>query len=142
MLKIFLGACAAAFILVALPASADTAASACAPDRVTAVETANLEFRTGEIVVSAEGSVPTAGWKNASLRLLAVSADGATAVFEFVACPPAGFAAEVISNVSAKTEMTENLKSIRRVVVKARSNEQTLDVADFRKPVSPYEPVP
>src|ERR1700680_3168338 len=58
----------------------------CTTDAVYSIEAANLEIRGPAITISAEGLASTAGWKNANLKLEALSQDKTTITYRFVGC--------------------------------------------------------
>lgn len=107
-------------------------AKTCAAVRVYSVEAANLEFGRGTITVKAEGMASTLGWKMPALRLLPANGNAGTLAYEFVGCPPA-FGAEVMSTISAQTTIATNTEAVKRIVIEAKTNSQSLDVAEFKK---------
>ncbi len=107
-----------------------SAAEACAPIRISSVEDVQLHVHGAVATLEALGTVSTLGWRTSQLRFMTVqSPDGpnATAVYEFVGCPPE-IGAEVISPVSASTIITVPLSHLHRIVVKAASNERGLAI--------------
>lgn len=107
-------------------------AKTCTAERVYSVEAANLEFGRGTIAIKAEGMASTLGWKMPALRLLPASGDAGTLTYEFVGCRPA-FGAEVMSPISAQTTIATNTDAVKRIVIEAKTNSQSLDVAEFKK---------
>jgi hypothetical protein len=111
---------------------ADTFSPAeCATDAVYSIEAANLDIRGTAITISAEGLASTAGWKNTNLKLESVSEDQTTITYRFVGCPPE-FGADVITPVSAQTQFIGDISALRHVVIKAKTNLQTLNIDEFR----------
>ncbi len=72
------------------------------------------EGSTKRVEVEAVALVSTAGWSEAVLRRVADASTPEVAVYEFIGLPPAGFAAQVISTLRAKTfvEVTPTLKRV------------------------------
>lgn len=123
----------------ALPVRAGEAAAGCDEQPVYSVAAANLEIGTDTITVSAYGMASTLGWKSPALKRLAASGDPATVVYEFVACRPQ-FGAEVMTPISATVTITTGAGSVKHVVIQAKTNGQTLDVADFQQKLHTDDP--
>lgn len=137
MRKLFFPSVLAAIaIFGGLPLTTDAAppepATTCTAERVYSVEAANLEFGRGTIAVKAEGMASTLGWKMSALRFLPANGDAGTLTYEFVGCPPA-FGAEVMSPISAQATIAANAGMVKHIVIEAKTNNQTLDVAEFGK---------
>jgi len=116
-------------------AAAPAAASpvgACSAERIATVEVVNLHVMQNSIEVSAEGEVSSAGWKDSHLVRVGAIDNGHTLVFDFVACPPQGFAAQVMQAVSGRGMAHVSPEEVSRIVVRARNNSQTVYVRDFR----------
>ncbi len=119
------------FALGVSPVMAAPANPDCALSRIMSVDDGHLEFHSDRIVVIAQGTTATAGWTNAQLRPLGRSADGGTASFEFVACAPRDFVAQVLSKISAQGAVSATVKGLREIVIKAATNSQTNTVIGF-----------
>ncbi len=80
--------------------------------------------------VHAEGETTTAGWKYATLVERERSADGSLVVLELAACPPAEFAAEVVSPISADAilQTLEPDRPIGRIEIVAGASRRQLVV--------------
>jgi len=125
----------------ALPAQGgQTAGQTCDEQRVYTVAAANLDVAKGTITVTAYGMASTLGWKSPLLRRLPEAGDAATASFAFVACRPA-FGAEVLTPISATATIAATADAVKHVVIEARTNSQTLDVAEFQTKVHLDDPV-
>jgi len=129
---ILLSLAAAAAAGAALPVRAEKAQATCDEQPVYSIEAGNLEFGTDTIVVNAYGMASTLGWKSPALKRLAAGGDPATMVYAFVACRPA-FGAEVMTPISATATIATGAGGVKHVVIKAKTNSQTLDVAEFQR---------
>jgi hypothetical protein len=82
--------------------------------------------------IVARGTVPTSGWRDAALRLRAITGRGsrkATAVYDFVACGPV-IAADVLTPITAETDLRTAARdgTIHRVLIKAAMNSTLVDL--------------
>lgn len=124
-----------------LPAQGGEAANqTCDEQPVFSVAAANLDIAKGTITVTAYGMASTLGWKSPVLKRLPVGSDAATITFAFVACRPA-FGAEVMTPISATATIVAKAGAVKHVVVEARTNSQSLDVAAFQGKVHTGDPV-
>jgi len=89
------------------------------------IDDAHLEHRGDTATLTASGTVSTAGWHDAQLRFTSIRADAA--IYEFVACPPE-VGAEVMSPVTAAVPLVKPRPLIHHIVIKAQTNEKTLDL--------------
>ncbi len=109
------------------------APAACRAEPVYAVGTLNLVLRGPTVMLTATGLAASAGWHDAVLRPLPVTAAdraAGVAIYTLLACPPA-FSAQVITPIAAARALHRPLASLRRIVVRARTNARSLDVARF-----------
>ncbi len=114
------------------PAAAQDATSApCQVAKIFSVEAGEASLTGDALVVRAQGTAATAAWTHAALVETGRSADGAVVTFDFVACPPTGFAAEVLTPISAATTLAHvaDAEKLRSVVVVAGQNRKELSVA-------------
>ncbi len=95
---------------------------------ITEVRLAILESFPPQLQISASGTVPTAGWSNPQLKPhihIQAPPDGIYG-FDFVADPPEGVAAQVISSIEV-TDIWENLpEDVKGVRVHALQNSKTV----------------
>ncbi len=96
-------------------------AAACTVERVAVIESARLEVQGTTRIVTAEGTVTTAGWTAPALRGPRFMEDG-TEIYEFVACRPDGFAAQVLSPVSVRRALAANPRDSRAVIILGKTN--------------------
>lgn len=122
----------AACALFALTPAQAVAATLC-DDPVYSIETANLEFHGDTITITVQGMAATAGWKNIELRRDPTPDEGDNLVYRLVGCAPE-IAAQVLTPVSGRLTGVILPSSVRHITIRARSNSQTLDIGDFRRP--------
>lgn len=126
-------------IACANPAQADSPAPAspyqlpaeCKAVLVRSVEHASIE-PGAEPKLVANGTVASAGWKDAQLRFRSITkfrSRDASAVYAFVACPPEG-GAEVPTPITAAAlwNLSPQLGRVYHVVVESATNSVTLDL--------------
>jgi hypothetical protein len=105
-------------------------AGACDAVPIYSIDGVHLEHGVDAATLTAVGTTSTAGWHDAALRFTSVlhpDEPDATATYEFVACPPEA-GAEVLSPVTAAINLVLPLADFHYVVIKAKTNEQTLDL--------------
>ncbi|MGC8469078.1 MAG: hypothetical protein ACP5NI_04135, partial [Acetobacteraceae bacterium] len=88
------------------------------------VERLNLVLRGPTVMLTATGLAASAGWHDAVLRPLPVTAaDRAAgiAIYTLLACPPS-ISAQVISPITAARALHRPLAGLRRIVVRARTD--------------------
>ncbi|MGO9773052.1 MAG: hypothetical protein ACLPSW_26580, partial [Roseiarcus sp.] len=122
--------------LPAIPAAAqsppkDEIIAPCQLTKVFSVEAGDLSLTGDALAVRAGGTASTAAWTHAALVETGRSADGAVLTFEFVACPPPDFAAEVMTPISAEATLAHvaDVGKLRSVVIVAGQNQKELTVA-------------
>ena len=102
---------------------------------ITEVRLAVLESFPPQLQISASGTVPTAGWSDPQLKPhihIQAPPDGIYG-FDFVADPPEGVAAQVISAIEV-TDVWENLpEGVKGVRIHASQNSKTA-LLDFGEP--------
>lgn len=124
-----------------LPAQGGEAANqTCDEQPVFSIAAANLEIEKDTITVTAYGMASTLGWKSPVLKRLPAGGDAGTASFAFVACRPA-FGAEVMTPISATVTIAAKAGAVKHVVIEAKTNSQSLEVAEFRGKVHTGDPV-
>ncbi len=103
---------------------------ACASVPVLAVDRAELHrIKHDTAVLVAYGTASNDRWTNKQLVL--EGTDGGTAIYDFVACPP-DVAAGLPSGVSAFVPDAA-IGGIHRIVIRAASNQQVIDVDAARR---------
>lgn len=109
--------------------------AACEPAPIRSVDQAHIDYGPPPRIV-ATGTAATAGSRDVQLRFKTVlhpKSHKATAVYEFVACTT-GFNAEVLSPVSASTELDlDEVGPIRQVIIQTATNRLTLNVDERRR---------
>jgi len=92
--------------------------------RVKHVQLERVEGNSQQLMISAVGEVRTAGWGSPSLRPRAynVPPEDGIQEFDFVAEPPGGPAAQVITTVSARFRMEKVSSWLKGVRVHSSSN--------------------
>lgn len=124
-----------------LPAQGGEAANqTCDEQPVFSIAAANLMLAKGTIAVTAYGMASTLGWKSPALKRLPGDGDAGTVAFMFIACRPA-FGAEVMTPISTTATITANADAVKHVVIEAKTNSQSLDVAEFQGNVHTGDPV-
>lgn len=109
---------------------------ACDLQQVYAVDAANLQIEGNTITVTAEGAASSAGWKVVQLAPRRLSSDHTAITYDLAGCPPKGYAAQIISRVSARRSLDLSqpyLAKLQMIVVRAKTKSQTLMISDFRK---------
>lgn len=104
-------------------------AQPCAAVRIHSVDSAQIDRRNGEVILSVSGEASSAGWRNASLRRVEPPAQEAReteAIYEFIACPPE-VAVDVLTPIATTLSLPPPFADLRRIVVKAATNEKTVD---------------
>ena len=97
---------------------------------VRSVTAASLRMTSGGVSIRAEGMASTAGWSFGTLVERSRSADGAAVTFEFLACPPSGYAAQVLSPMVAEAEL--RVAKAHRVVIVAGDTRRELVLGEGR----------
>jgi len=101
----------------------------CAAVRIHSVDSAQIDRQNGEVILTVNGEVSSAGWRNAELRIVDVrgqTAGETEAIYEFVACPPE-HAVEAMTPITAALSLSPPLANLRSIVVKAQTNEKTVE---------------
>jgi hypothetical protein len=84
----------------------------------------------GEVVLAVDGETSSAGWRNAKLRLVEPPSQDRRelqATYEFIACPPER-PGDGVTPIAATLPLSPPLANLRRIVVKAQTNDKTLDI--------------
>ncbi|MBV8518594.1 MAG: hypothetical protein JO197_14445 [Acidobacteria bacterium] len=90
--------------------------------RILHVDAAHAKLSGNMLVVEAHGETSTAGWSEPELRLASSSEE--TYIFDFVALPPNGPVAQVLTPISVRGEFGPmNLPFNAKVIVRAELNE-------------------
>jgi hypothetical protein len=102
----------------------------CPLAKVYSVEGGELRLSGDGLAVQARGTASTAAWTRAALVVTGRAADGAVLTLAFLACPPPGFAAEVMTPISASTTLAHvaDVGKLRSVVIVAAQNRRELAV--------------
>lgn len=83
------------------------------------------------VQLQAGGEVRSAGWQQPQLRLLPAASPTATLQLEFVATPPDGMAAMVISPISATLDIALPA-NVTHIEVLAETNRMSIELARLR----------
>jgi hypothetical protein len=98
--------------------------------RIHSVDSAQIDRQNGEVILTVNGEVSSAGWRNAELRIMDArgqTAGETEAIYEFVACPPER-AVEAMTPITAALSLSPPLANLRSIVVKAQTNEKTVEI--------------
>ncbi len=112
--------------------------AACTPVPILAVDRAEIhQIKHDRAAIVATGTASNDRWTNK--RLLLMSVQSGTAVYDFVACPP-DVPAGSPSGVSAFVPNAA-IGGIHRIVVRAETNQQVIDVDAARRTPDPWQGV-
>ncbi len=116
-----------ALIAIAAMSGCATSEPSAEPRRVmevTEVKLAVLESQPPQLQITAIGNVPTAGWKDARLRPYTYVQPPPDGIYDydFVAVPPDGPAATVITPVNATLRVSPMPEGIKGVRIHAQRN--------------------
>lgn len=101
------------------------AAPACDRQPVMQIDSAKVDVVGDGVAIFVFGTSESAGWKNPTLVAAGAAADG-VAIVDFVACRPE-VSAQVLTPIQAQQTLDLG-RSIRRVVIRARTNSMTIDI--------------
>jgi hypothetical protein len=120
-------AIAAAAIVILTTNGISLAADSCDRQIVMQIDSARISVEPDGFAIDAFGTSESAGWKNPTLVVAGVVANGVATV-DFVACRPE-VSAQVLTPIQAHTTLDLDLATTRQVVIRARTNSMTVDIS-------------
>lgn len=107
-------------------------AVACSHELIYSIDTANIEWSSGVMVLKAYGTVRTGGWSEGALLPEAGSEGERTLTYRFEACPPVGFSTQALASIEASRTLTIDLHDADYIVIISERDSVTLDMSRYR----------